>query len=139
MQPPNIIFPDVELVVVEYLRTTLEARPEPFAEATVDIRVPATMPERLVQVRRDGGVRLDNIREAARVTVNIFAETEADAADLTRLCRALLWAAPNGSPVVRVNDGSGPVAIPDESGRKRRFFTVEVIVRGEEIPADLTA
>lgn len=139
MQPPNIIFPDVELVVVDYLRTALAARPESFADATVDIRVPPTMPARLVQVRRDGGVRLDGIREAARTTLNIYAETEADVADLTRLCRALLWAAPNGSPIVRVNDGSGPVAIPDESNRKRRFFTVEVIVRGADLPADLTA
>lgn len=139
MQPPNIVFPDVELAVVDYLRAALVARPEPFADTTVDIRVPNPIPARLVQIRRDGGPRLDKTREAARVAVNIFAPTEADATDLARLCRALLWAAPDGNPIVRVIDISGPVAIPDESQRKRRFFTVEVWVRGADLPADLTA
>lgn len=134
-----VVFPDVELEVVDYLRAALAARPEAFAAATVDIRVPSPIPARLVQVRRDGGTRLDQTREAARMTINVFAANEADVTDLARLCRALLWAAPDGDPIVRVDDISGPVAIPDESQRKRRFFTVEVIVRGENLPADLTA
>ncbi|HKY57663.1 MAG TPA: hypothetical protein VJL80_06470 [Aeromicrobium sp.] len=134
-----IVFPDVELVVVEYLRAALAARPESFADAKVDIRVPSTVPPRLVWVRRDGGTRQEATREVARVSINIFAGTEADATDLARLVRALLWAAPDGDPILRVNDFSGPVAIPDESQRKRRFFGVEVHIRGENLPADLTA
>jgi len=138
MQPPNVVFPDVELVVVEYLRERLAARPESFAAAEVDIRTPAILPRLMVRVRRDGGARLDHVREAARMTVLVYAENDADATDLTRLVRALMWAAPGTGPIVRVVDNAGPVAVADESGRAIRSMAFEVVVRGTNLPADLT-
>lgn len=138
MQPPVIVFPDVELWATAHLRSTLSGRPESFASNVyVSNSVPSTRRDRMVVVRRDGGPRLDTMREAARLGVRVWAKTEQDATDLARLVRALLWMAPDGAPVCRVTDLSGPSPVPDESGQPLRFFTVELIVRGAPLDNDI--
>jgi hypothetical protein len=131
---PIILFPDVELWASEYLRTALTGRGEPYAAgAYVSNAVPATRRPRMVIVRRDGGPRLDLIREAARLGVNVWAETDRDATDLARLVAALLWAAPDGNPVLRVTQNAGPTPVSDVSGKPIRYMTFELTVRGTEI------
>lgn len=129
---PVVIQPDVEMWAYNYLTTALAARSEPYADATVDIKLPKDLPERVVWVRRDGGPRLDLVREAARLSVNVLAIKEEDATDLARLVAALLWAAPDGAPVVKVAQLSGPSVVDDPSGRPRRFMNFEITVRGEQ-------
>ena len=132
-RPPLILFPDVELVITTYLRQALNARWEPYIFGVkVGTTVPKHRPVRLVTVRRDGGPRLDHVREAARVGVNVWAGTEQDASDLAALIRALMWAAPDGAPICRVVELSGPSPVADVV--PRRYLTFELIVRG----ADLT-
>lgn len=139
MQPTDVVFPDVELWATGYLRTALAARPEAWASAAwVDIKVPNPRHDRMVIVRRDGGPRLDTVREAARLTVRTWGKTEKEAADLARLVRALLSSSADGDPVCRVIDQSGPSAVPDESGQPLRVFVLELIVRGVPLPADLS-
>jgi hypothetical protein len=138
MQPPVIVFPDVELWACDYLKTALAARPESFADTVyVGVKVPDPRRDRMVIVRRDGGPRLDTVREAARLGVRVWATSEQDATDLARLVRALMWMAPDGSPVCRVNDLSGPSPVADESKQPLRFFSLELIVRGAPLDADL--
>ena len=137
MQPPVIVFPDVELWAAGYLRSALAARPESFADAHVGISVPSPREDRMVIVRRDGGPRLDTTREAARLGVRVWATTDQEATDLARLVRALLWMSPDGDPVCRVTDLSGPSSVPDESGQPLRFFSMELVVRGVPLDADL--
>lgn len=132
-QLPVIVFPDVELWATSYLRAELPGRSEPYASGVyVGITVPSPRADRMVVVRRDGGPRLDVIREAARLTVRVWASTEQDATDLTRLVSALLWAAPNGNPVLRVDHLTGSSPVADESRQPLRLTTFEVIVRGTE-------
>lgn len=131
MQPASIIFPDVALWATEYLRDALKARPETYATGVrVDTKMPAQRPKRAVILRRDGGPRLDGVRESARVSAQVWASTEQDVNDLTRLVRALMWAAPDGRPVVRVADSAGPSTIVDESKQPGRYMTFDVTVRG---------
>jgi len=137
MQPANVIFPDVELWATTFLRAALAARPESFSNAYVSNAVPQSRRDRMVIVRRDGGPRVTVATEAARLGVRVWGKTEKDVTDLTRLVRALLTNAADGNPVCRVEDLSGPSAVPDESGQPLRFFTLELTVRGIPLPADL--
>ena len=133
MALPVVIFPDVDLWATGYLRSALAARAEPYAAGVkVAVTVPATRPARLVVVRRDGGPRLDVARETARLGVRVWAGTEQDATDLARLVAALLWAAPDGNPVLKVTQTSGPSPVPDSSGQPLRYLTFEVTTRGAQ-------
>jgi len=131
---PFVEFPDVELWATTYLRAALAARPEPYAAGVkVGVAVPATRSDRMVQVRRDGGPRLDATREAARLGVNVWGKTEQEVTDLARLVRALLGGGADGAPVCRVHELSGPSPVADESGQPRRFMTFELVVRGVDL------
>lgn len=137
MQPPTVIFPDVELWATAYLRAALAARVEEYTEDVfVSNAVPSPRRPRMVVVRRDGGPRLDKTREAARLSCRVWAESEQDVADLASMVRALMWAAPDGNPVCRVNDLAGPSAVADESGTPLRFMSFELIVRAANLVID---
>lgn len=135
-QPPRIIFPDVEMAVCALLRGALGTRTEAYAQ---DVYIGTTVPNprlpRMITIRHDGGSRLDGSLELAQLGINVWANVETDVNDLARLTRALLWAAPNGKPITRVDDISGPVAVPDESGQFLRYLTVEATLRGEPLTA----
>lgn len=129
MSLPVVIFPDTELLVTTFLRAALTTRAEPYAAGVkVGVTVPNPRPVRFVQIRRDGGPRLDVVREAARIGVNVWAATEQDASDLARLARALLWSAPDGSPICKVIELMGPSPVADDS--PRRYMTFELTIRG---------
>jgi hypothetical protein len=133
MQPIGVVFPDVELWGTTYLRDALGQRTEPWAAVDlVSNRVPTTRKNRMVIVRRDGGTS-DGLRDVARVSVQVWAKTEQDATDLARLVAALLWAAPNGDPVLKVVQQSGPTPIADTSGQPLRYLVFEIHTRGEAL------
>lgn len=128
-----VIFDDVEMLVTTYVRAALALRVEPYTTGVkVGVTVPNPRPTRLVTVRRDGGPRLDVVRESARIGVNVWAGTEQDASDLARLVRALLWAMPDGKPVTKVTELSGPSPVAEDSGA-RRYLTFELLVKGSEL------
>jgi hypothetical protein len=129
-----IAFPDVEAWAVAHLAATLAGRDEPYA-ADVDVatRTPNPLTGRAVVVRRDGGPRLDLVRERARLGIRVHAPVETDAIDLAALCRAALEASAGQGPVIGVEYAAGPYALPEESGGFARYFTVELLVRGSAI------
>ncbi len=136
----DVVFPDGELLLTTYLRTALAARPEDFAGSVfVSNRTPNPRRTRMVIVRRDGGPTLDVTREAARFGFNVWAGTEQDAADLSRLVRALLLQSPDGDPVCAVNYVNGPLRPSEESEQPTRYLSGEFVIRGTTLPADLTA
>lgn len=122
-----VIFPDVELTLTSYLRTALAAHgyPGTFVSNARGTQAIA------VWVRRDGGPVLDQIREAARVGVNVFAPTEQAVINLARTVSALMRAAADGAPIVRVTQPTGPTPIADST--PRRYMTFEVTVRGSNL------
>lgn len=135
-QPPRVVFPDTELTLTELLRELLSSRAEPYA---ADVYVGTTVPNprrpRMITIRRDGGAPVEGLLEAVQVGVNIWADTEQNVNDLARLVSALLWAAPDGKPVCRVDVVSGPIAIADDSGQPLRYLTFEITLRGEPLAA----
>lgn len=133
-----VVFPDVELWATTYLRVALSVRPESYTSGVyVSNVVPAVRHDRMVIVRRDGGPRLDAVREAARLNVRVWAKTEQDATDLARIVGALLWAAPDGDPVLRVEQPTGPTPVADDSQQPLRLLTFEVVVRGTQLPPEV--
>jgi hypothetical protein len=122
-----IIFPDVELWATGYLRTALAnyGYPGMFVSNKREKQTTA------VWVRRDGGPA-GQVLETPRLGVNVFAPSEQAVTNLARTVSALLCAAPDGSPVTRVVQMSGPSPIPDESG-PRRYMTFELTVRGSAL------
>jgi hypothetical protein len=133
-----VLFADVELLTTGLLRTALAARSEPYTDDVyVDIDSPtsgstqANRP-RVVTIRRDGGPRLDVARDQPRIAVNVWATTEQDCNDLARMVAALIWAMPDGAPIVRVDQTSGPSTIPDD--RPHKYLTFDLTLRGVDSP-----
>lgn len=129
MTAAPIIFPDVELVLTGYLRGALAANGYPG----IFVSNRRESQETAVWVRRDGGPTLDVVREAARVGINVYASKEQAATDLARTVSALMRAAADGDPIVRVEQSSGPSPIADETNIPRHYQTFEVWVRGTEL------
>jgi hypothetical protein len=121
---PAAEFPSVEKVVIDRLKATLPTYGYP-SMSVVNARTKTT-PQ--VWVRRDGGPVLDQVREAARVGVNVFAATTLDADNLARTVSALLRGAADGDPILRVVQTMGPSPIADSV--PRIYMTFEITVRG---------
>ena len=129
---PVVLFDDIELWATGALRAALAARSEPYTDDVyVSNKVPNPRRDRMLIVRRDGGGRLDVVREAPRLGINVWAKTEQDANDLGRLVAALLWAAPDGDPVSRVTVTGGPYPVADDTDFLR-YITAEVISQGRD-------
>lgn len=128
---PIVIHDDIELWTTTRLRALIEARSEPYTDSVyVSNTTPNPRRDRMVIVRRDGGGRLDVVREQPRLGVNVWAKTEQEANDLARMVAALLAASPDGNPVSRVTITGGPYPIEDESTQERRYITAELISKG---------
>lgn len=137
LQPIGIVFPDVELWATGYLRDALAARAETYVGG---VFVSTSIPydpvtktykrrDRMVICRRDGG-NSNGLRDQARLSVQVWATAEQDATDLARLVAALLWAAPDGDPVLMVRQQSGPTPIADTSLQPLRYLVFDVHTRG---------
>jgi hypothetical protein len=131
MSLPLLVAPDVEAYLTAYLRFSLSTAGLSYTSGvTVSISVPDPIPARLVVVRRDGGSRLDDVREAARLGIRVWASTDKDAHDLAAYVAGLVVASPDGQPVLRARLLSGPSSIAEPNPQRRlRYLTAEVIVR----------
>lgn len=131
LQPPSVIFDDAELWATTYLRAALAARSETYADARVSNTKSTSKKPRQVVVRRDGGPQ-DGLFDTARLTVRVWCDDEQDAADLSRLVRALLMVAPGNGPVVSVESPVGPQGVPGDS-QPQKFFQADVKMRGASL------
>lgn len=130
---PIVIHDDIELWTCNRLRELLADRPETYTDGVyVSNIIPDPRRDRMVIVRRDGGGRLDAVREAPRLGINVWAKTEQDATNLGRMVAALLWASPDGDPVSRVTITGGPYAVADPADQYLRYITAELISKGRD-------
>jgi hypothetical protein len=129
-----MVSPDVNLWFTTWLRSQLAARAELFAaNVFVSDETPNPRRDRMVIIRRDGGLRRDYVLEDPSVGVNVWARTKKDCSDLAHLVQALMMSAEAEGPIVTVRSVFGPSTIPDESGQSRRYLTFDVTVRCQEI------
>ncbi|UOE45473.1 hypothetical protein [Agromyces larvae] len=141
MIEPAVIFPDVELWLTGHVRSELDARPEAVcADVVVDVKEPeptGAWPSKLVVIRFDGSTQTSILTDEASIGVTVFAGTKSlpqDANDLARIVRAIVASSAGvepGNPIAAVNSTTGPIAVPEDAPRARRYFTAELVIHGQ--------
>lgn len=140
-QLPAIIFDDAELWACNYLRPALAARPEAYTDnvfVSNSIPVdPATgepkRRDRMVIVRRDGGLRSGVVLDNPRLGIQCWAMNKQDAVDLARMVLALLVAAPGDGSVKALTNFSGPTRISDPSRQPLAYVTADLVMKGNDL------
>lgn len=129
----RILFPDAAAAVIGALNTQLPALG--FSAVPVRSKVPNPRPARFVLVFRTGGPRVNIVTDAAQLTIEAWAASDADAHDLAQAARAIVNSleatVTSGVTVYGVNEFSGPGYLPDpESAQPRYTWSASVNVRG---------
>lgn len=119
------MFPDAESMLVAFLKTVVTV--------PVSTRVPQTRPASFVRVWRTGGAAVNRVLDRPTITVQAWADSSVDAAELARKCREALLSKSTTMPLVRgVEEQTGPYSDPDpETGIPRYSLTVRLSVRAQ--------
>lgn len=122
-------WPAVITLLVSYLGLSLDPVP-------VATEVPDPRPPELVQIRRVGGPALPPVREAVRIDVFCWAETEERAYTLGNLAREAIWELNGqdlaGLPVYDVSEFMGLTMTADDETRTPQLWaTYELTVRAD--------
>lgn len=128
-QPVPALPIDADLWWTVYIRGALVDRPESYAQNVfVGRKIPNPRRDRMVIVRRDGG-NVTGLFDRPRVSFDVWAKSDSDAADLANLVVALAFDAPGTEGCVRVEHLSGPNEVADPSGQPRRLSLIEATHR----------
>jgi hypothetical protein len=127
-----IVFPDIELLVIDYLRSELADRD---IVARVLSRIPAPETGTVVRVFRTGGISTLRVTDSAQMTFEVYADRTETAHDVAQLVRGLVHAltgtTQSGVAFYGVIEFTGPQEFPDPlTDRPRWTFTTQVSVRG---------
>lgn len=121
--------------MTEYIFDPIEAAAEAYLTEVLDVPVfaqlPKELPAKFVQVNAVGG-GTGVVTQHPMVTFICWDISRAKAARLASVVMARMRACQSlqGLPVYRVRTIGLPVERPDESGKKRFQFTLELRVRG---------
>lgn len=124
------VLPDAELEVIGALRGQLVGAG--VGDVYLGNRVPESRRPRMVVVRRDGGRSPDVARDLARLSVQVWADGEQEAADLAAYVRAGFRQVVGVGSIRNVVEVSGPTRIPDESKQALIYLVYEVTLRGSD-------
>jgi hypothetical protein len=130
----DVIFPDIEKVLVASFKTTLQGRSEPYAQNVIVSTVkPAPdvspYPSRIITIRADGGTELDYVRKQERVSITIWADTYSDASSLARLVEALVKGM-TGEAIKLVEINLSPVRLDEAGPQECRYITIQCVTKG---------
>jgi hypothetical protein len=109
-----------------------------MAGVTIVGRVPRTYPDKLVVIKRGGGIWDWPVVDTPTIEVEVWALTETAAYELAGDVRALIHSLQGGAinnvAVYRVDEFSGPAWLPDPNTDKPRFVTTYSIRHREHLP-----
>jgi hypothetical protein len=130
----NVIFPDIEKVLVGALTAAISARTESYAQNVVISTIKPSpevspYPSRIITIRGDGGPELDYVRKEERVGITIWADTYSDASNLARLVEALVKGL-TGEYIKLVEINLSPVRIDEAGPQECRYITIQCITKG---------
>lgn len=116
-----IIFPDVDVLVGDYLTAGLALQGEALHVSTQE----STEHREYIRIRSTGGGQAALTLDDAQVTIECFADDETRAMHLATLSRAIVqyMGRDNKSGVLAILGDSRPVILPHPSGLARATFT----------------
>jgi len=131
-----IVFADTTWLVVDAIRDGFTIQ---GLAVIVDNEVPDDA-TRYVVVRRQGGPRLDQFRDAAQIRVESIAPTKTEAHDNAQVARAYIQAmrgsVRHGTAIYRIDELAGPAELPDPISQLPRYVFTEVVhTRGRALTA----
>lgn len=122
----GVQFRDIPLLVCAYLRKPL------LAGIAIVGKIPQARPDEFIRILRTGGVKETLRSEAAQITVEAWAQTEARAFELLNNARALINAA-DGTLFGAIELG-GPANLPDPSSAQIRCtMSFQIRARGTAV------
>lgn len=132
----SVLFDDLPARVIPKLQALLDARPEPYAEASVSNKV-IPGESRMVTVNLGPGAGTFNTLDDTLLRINIRADNEGDAVDLAFLVRAIFEAhSPlgivDGDPITSTSVNAGPVEVPNDTDQFQWYLVVNVTRRGTQ-------
>lgn len=129
MQPVSALPIDADLWWSDYMRDRLTGRIESYVQAIyIGRKVPPSRRNHMLIVRRDGG-SVTGLLDRPRITLDCWAKSDKDVADLASLVTALAFDAPGTNGCVRVVHLSGPNDVTEASGQPRRSVLIEATHR----------
>lgn len=118
-----VVAVDVVALVCDWLRDGLDVNGWP--DIHVATLVPSARPSEFVIVARTGGPRRDVVVDDAQITVDSWAATDADAHDLSQMCRALMFALAgrvvDGTKIYVLSEFAGPALLADIVSDQPRY------------------
>ncbi|CAH0234103.1 hypothetical protein SRABI26_02727 [Arthrobacter sp. Bi26] len=133
----TLVFPEIEPLLIAMTKQVFVGRPEPFAAglwiSSAMPKTPAGEPtrkDRMIIIRDDSGNQMDLVRENARIGVQFWGSTKAEASDLAQLGRGLMNDMVGG-PIKRIRNVLRPVFIEDV--QPMFYATFELIVKGSKL------
>jgi hypothetical protein len=121
------IFPDAVELVRDWLVDNLDDVPV-FVDILNDDTQPNHRQPKFVRLGLAGGSQLNLVVDAARLLMEAWAPTKAEAHDLAQLVRALIRHLPaQRGPVQKVEEMGGPTDLPDPLSKSERFTFVFVV------------
>lgn len=131
-----VIFPDVEVLLVEYLQTQLDLQATPLAAnvrvATQVAPPQITRPAKQVVVNVAPQEVYNYVLQRSTVTIDVYASTYADASNLGLLVAALVPGM-SGEQIKEATLRLGPVRTTEETDYERRSLDVELVVKGTDL------
>lgn len=124
-----VIFPDVEKILVQHLKSVL---PNDVRVATKKAPADAAQPAKEIVIVGNYTGMLDDVRNEATVTVDVYATDYQTASDLARTVAALIVEPPT-EHIKRSTVVIGPVRITDAAPAEKRSISVELVVRGSNL------
>jgi hypothetical protein len=127
-----VIFPDIEVSLVTYLKSALVGANEPNVRVGTKKSQPdQTRPVEQVVVIASYDFEVEYVTKNATATIEVYANSYARANRLGLLVESLIRGAV-GEEIKRVRVRLGPVRTTDESDQERRSIDVELVVKGSD-------
>jgi hypothetical protein len=131
-----IIYPDIEKIVVSFLKNELDSLPDPLA---ADVRVATkkaapdeVQPAKQVVIVGSYNSTLDGPLKAASLVIDIYAADYETASSLALLVAALIVDC-IGDPIKRAVVVVGPIRLTDETPDEKRSLSVDLTVKGSTL------
>lgn len=128
-----VIFPDIEKTLVSYFNTALPANGATGVRVgTVKAQPDETQPTKELVITVAYNAELDYVRKAASATIEVYADTYANANTLALLVESLVRGCV-GEEIKMAEVRIGPVRLPEDSTQEKRSLDVGLIVKGTNL------